>query len=171
MFLTISGARMWTFYHFKADSPGDSLEKIMDHSITPIYAVPEHAVIPSAGKLNVLAAFNGCLPSARALHWLPQLMYPGRTTEVTVLMSDPDEKTSRYYLDQAEAYLNAHPIEKVNKAWTTQKIVEATKTQYFDSADIIVLGPHCKKRIADFMLGSLANSLIDEAKKPLIIVQ
>jgi nucleotide-binding universal stress UspA family protein len=171
MFYDFMIVGMRTYYNYRGDSPGDSLEEIMDHSITPIYAVPEHAGISKAGKLHVLAAFNGCLPSARALHWLPQLVYPGRNTEVTVLMSDPDEKTSRYYLDQAEAYLKAHSMERVNKEWTNQNIAEAIKTNYLDWGDLIVLGAHCKKRISDFMLGSLTKSLIDDAKKPLIIVQ
>jgi nucleotide-binding universal stress UspA family protein len=159
-----------TYYHFRADSPGDSLENIMDHSVTPIYAVPEHATVPSAGKTKVLTAFNGCLPSARALHRLTQLAFPP-TTEVTVLMSDPDKETSRYYLDQAEAYLNAHSIEKVNKEWTSRNIIEAVKDGYLDWPDVIVLGAHCKRRMVDFMLGSLTKYLIEEAKKPLVIGQ
>ncbi|MFW6147638.1 MAG: universal stress protein [Thermodesulfobacteriota bacterium] len=157
-----------TYYHFKADSPGDSLEHIMDHATTPLYAVPEHASIPDDGKIKVLTAFNGCLPSARALHWLARMAFP-ETTEVTVLMSDPDKEISRYYLDQAEAYLNAHSMTKVNKEWTTQSIIDAVNAQYLDWADMVVLGAHCKKRMMDFMLGSLAKHLIDEAKKPLII--
>lgn len=170
MFYDLVMIGMRTYYHFGADSPGDSLEKIIDYSITPIYALPEHVSFPGNDKIRVLMAFNGSLPSARALHRLAQIAFP-ETTEVTVLMSDPDRETSRYYLDQAEAYLNAYSTTKVTKEWTARNIIEAVKAQYLDWPDVIVLGAHCKKTIVEFMIGSLTKYLIDEGKKPLIIGQ
>lgn len=160
-----------TYFDFKAsDRPGDSLEKILDHSITPIYGVPEKFSIPSAEKIKILIAFNGSLPSARALQRLAQLAICD-TAEVTLLMSDPKREAAEYYLDQAEAYLNAHSIRDVKKEWTSKNIIQAMEEQYLDWATIVVVGAHSKKGLYDFMLGSLTKYLIKEAKKPVIIGQ
>lgn len=160
-----------TYFDFKAsDKPGDSLEKILDHSITPIYGVPEKFSIPTAEKIRVLIAFDGSLPSARALQRFAQLAVPD-TTEVTLLMSDPKREAAGYYLDQAEAYLNTHSIHDVKKEWTSQNIIKAMEEQYLDWATIVVVGAHSKKGLYDFMVGSLTRYLIKVAKKPMIIGQ
>ena len=160
-----------TYFHFRAvDKPGDSLEKILDHSITPIYGVPEKFSMPTAEKIKVLIAFNGSLPSARAMQRFAQLAVP-ETTEVTLLMSDPKRETADYYLAQAEAYLNSHFICNIKKEWTSKDIIQAMEEQYLDWATIIVVGAHSKKRLIDFNVGSLTRYLINDARKPIIIGQ
>ena len=162
---------LYTYFDFRAsDKPGDTLDKILDHSITPIYGVPEKFSMPTAEKIKVLIAFNGSLPSARALQRLAQLAVP-ETTEVTLLMSDPERETADYYLDQAEAYLNSHSIRNVSKEWISQDIIEAMKESYLDWATIVVVGAHSKRRLIDFTVGSLTKYLIKEARKPIIIGQ
>ncbi len=118
----------------------------------------------------MLIAFDGSLPSARALQRFAQLAVPD-TTEVTLLMSDPKREAAGYYLDQAEAYLNTHSIHDVKKEWTSQNIIKAMEEQYLDSATIVVVGAHSKKGLYDFMVGSLTKYLIKVAKKPMIIGQ
>jgi len=160
-----------TYYRFTArDKPGDSLEKILDHSITPICGVSEKFALPTAGKIKVLIGFNGSLPSARALQRLALLAVP-ELTEVTLLMSDPERETADYYIDQAEAYLYTHSIYDVKKEWTSKDIIQAMEEQYLDWATIVAVGAHSKRSLYDFMVGSLTKYLIREAKKPLLISQ
>lgn len=66
--LMILGLR--TYYHFETtDKAGDSLEKLLKESITPIIGVPQDFYIDVLGgeKIKVLIAFDGGLQSARAL--------------------------------------------------------------------------------------------------------
>jgi nucleotide-binding universal stress UspA family protein len=167
--LVIIGLR--TYFHFEtSDKPGDSLEKMMDHSITPIYGVPEKFSILSTEKIKVLISLNESLPAARALKRFVKLADPD-IMEFKLLMSHPEKETASYYMDQAEKYLNAYSIYNVEKVWTSQNIIQAMEEQYIDWATIIVLGAHSKKGLFDFMLGSLTKHLIKEAKKPLLIGQ
>ena len=162
-----------TYFHFETrDKPGDSLDEVLDHSITPIYGVPEKFSLPdiSRDKIKVLIAFDGSLPSARALQRFAQLAVPD-IMEVILLTSNPDQAEADYHLGQAEAYLNAHSIDNIKTVWTTQDIIEAMEEKYLDWASIVVVGVHSKKGLFDFMLGSLTRYLIEAAKKPVLIGQ
>jgi len=164
---------MRTYFSFATtDKPGDSLDKLLDHSITPIYAVPKSFSFPKIPpeKMKVLIAFDGSLPSARALQRFAQLAIPD-AMEVLILTSQEDKELADYYLDHAEAYLKAHSIYNIKKQWTAKSITEAVEEEYLDWADFIVVGPHSKKGLIDFMLGSLTKRLINLSKKPVLIGQ
>jgi len=159
-----------TYFHFEtSNNPGNSLDEIMDHTITPIYAVPERLNISKtkSEKIKALIPFDGSLPSARALHNFAHLGF-FEVMEVTLLNSNPEKDAARYYLDQAEAYLRSHSIENIKKEWTAKKIIDVVD-EYLDWANIVVVGAHSKKSLIDFMVGSLTKHLIKEAKKPLLI--
>ena len=162
-----------TFYQFEtSDSPGDSLEEILDHAITPVYGVPERFSLPVVPeeKIKVLIPFDGSLPSARALHRFAQLAVPD-AMEVVLLMSDPDREKADSYLDRAEAYLKAHAVSDVKKEWTSQEIIQAVDDHYLDWATMVVVGAHAKAGLFDFMVGSLTRYLIEKAEKPVLIGQ
>ncbi len=162
-----------TFYHFQADDrPGDSLTEIMNHSIAPVYGVPETFTVPDipAEKLKVLLAFDGSLPAARAMQRLAQLANAD-LMEVMILTSNENKETADYYLDNAEAYLRAYNFKNIQKTWITGNIIDAVKKEYLDWAHIVVVGAHSKQGIFDFMLGSLTKFLIKADKKPVIIGQ
>jgi nucleotide-binding universal stress UspA family protein len=166
--LVVIGMR--TYFHFETSGgPGDSLETILDHSVTPILAVPDH--FDGKSERKVLIAFDGSPPAARALHRFAQLAGALPLGEVTLLTSDEDAETANYYLDQAEAYLKAHGVNDIRKVWTPEEIVRAVREDYLDQADTVVVGAHSKRGLLDFMMGSLTKSLIEAAKKPVLVGQ
>ena len=164
---------MRTYFHFEtSDKPGDTLDKILDHSITPIYGIPERYSFPNIPKekVKVLIAFDGSLPAARALQRFAQLSLPD-LMEVMLLTSEQNKDVAEYHLEQATAYLNTHSIFEIKREWTSKEIIPAIEEKYLDWANVVVVGAHSKKGIIDFMLGSLTKYLIKVAKKPVLISQ
>ena len=164
---------MRTFFHFETqDTPGDSLEKILDETITPVYAVPEKFDLPRIPdeKIKVLIAFDGSLPSARALQRFAQLA-PVDIFEVKILISEEDEKKAKYYLNEAETYLKSHNVHDIQKEWIKDDILKKIDDKYLDWAHVIVVGAHSKRGLFTFMVGSLTKHLIKIAKKPILIGQ
>ena len=159
-----------TDFDFGVDpGSGRPLAKILDHSVTPILAVPD-TFRWREKTIKTLIAFNGSLPAARALQRFVQLA-GGGDYEIALLMSDKDEKTANFYLSRAEAYLHAHAIENVKTVWTPQDIIWSIESGYLDWADLVVVGAHSKKGLVDFIVGSVAKYLIRQAKKPLLLGQ
>lgn len=164
--LVIIGLR--TYFDFEiSNKPGKSLEKILDHSVTPVLAVPD-AFKWTEKVVKALIAFDGSLPAARALQRFAQLAR-NSDYEITLLMSDKEEKIATHYLDRAETYLRAHSIPNIKKEWISKNIIEAMEETYLDWADLVVAGAHSKKGIVDFAVGSLVKYLIKTAKKPILL--
>ncbi|MFQ5753391.1 MAG: universal stress protein, partial [bacterium] len=118
---------METYFHFETtDKPGDSLDKLLNHAITPIYGVPKTFALPNIPdeKINVLLAFDGSLPSARALQRFAQLALPD-LMNVMIVTAGEDKVAAEYYLEQAEAYLSTHSIFNIKKEWTSEDIIHA----------------------------------------------
>ncbi len=164
---------MRTFFQFETkDSPGNSLDEILDETITPIYAVPEKLIIPQIPqeKIKVLIAFDGSYPAARALQRFAQLA-PPQIFEVLVLTSHEEKEKAFYLLEQAETYLRCHQFQHIQKKWVTEHIIDAIKDTYLDWAHVVVVGVHSKKGMFNFMVGSLTKFLIKMARKPLLIAQ
>jgi nucleotide-binding universal stress UspA family protein len=164
---------MRTFFHFETqDSPGDSLEELLDETITPVYAVPDKLILPKIPqeKIRVLIAFDGSLAASRALQRFAQLA-PPPIFEVLLLTSDDKKEKAYYLMDQAESYLKCHNFQNIQKKWITEHIIDAISNTYLDWAHLVVLGAHSKKGMFDFMVGSLTKYLIKAAKKPVLIGQ
>jgi nucleotide-binding universal stress UspA family protein len=162
---------MRTFFHFESqDSPGNSLEELLDETITPVYAVPEKLILPQIPqeKIKVLIAFDGSLAASRALQRFAQLA-PPPIFEVLLLTSDEKKEKAFYLLEQAESYLRCHNFQNIEKKWVTEHIVDAIDSTYLDWAHVVVVGAHSKKGMFDFMVGSLTRYLIKAAKKPVLI--
>lgn len=167
--LVITGLK--TFYHFETkDKPGDSLEHILSHAVTPVLAVPQNYV--PAEKRNILIAFNGSLPAVRSLHSLAYFMNSTTfETEVTLLMSETEPQSAKFYMDGAEAFLKAHSFNNIKKELVDEDIIDVIKDKYLEKTDLVVLGVHSKRGLFDFMVGSLSNFLIKESNKPLLFGQ
>lgn len=167
--LVITGLQ--TFYHFETkDKSGDSLEHILSQTVTPVLAVPENYL--PVEKRNVLIAFNGSLPAVRSLHSLAYFMNSTTfETEITLLMSETDPQSAKFYMDGAEAYLKAHSFNNIIKEWTDEDIIDVIKDKYLEETDLVVLGVHSKRGMFDFMLGSLSKFLIRESNRPLLFGQ
>jgi len=135
---------MRTFFHFETqDTPGDSLEKVLDQTITPVYAVPEKIIMPDipSERIKVLIAFDGSLPSARALQRFGQLA-PMDVFEVKLLISETKEDKAHYYLDQAESYLRCHNINNIQKEWIKDEVIEAIDKKDKPPSDCDNKGEH-----------------------------
>lgn len=163
--MVIMGFR--TSYYFDENKNVEvSLEKILSHTFTPILAVPKDF----APVHKILVAFDGSLPSARAMQRFSHLA-SAKEGEITVLMSHPEQDTAFYYLNKAEDYLKAHGLLNVKKEWTNKNITTVIRDQYLDNVDMIITGTHSKGLLKDFFLGSLTRYLIKKAKKPVFMGQ
>ncbi len=164
---------MRTFFHFESQSgEGDSLEDLLDHSITPIYAVPKELNLPDFEKENVKVciAFDGSFPAGRALQRFAQLAMSD-FMEVTLVTSNVDTDLGNHLLDQAEAFLNAHGFENITKLCTQEPIIKTIDQNYLDTYHVFVVGAHSKHGLFDFMLGGLTRHLLKIGKRPVLIGQ
>jgi nucleotide-binding universal stress UspA family protein len=162
-----------THFHFETqDKPGDSLDELLDETITPVYGVPEKLDIPNIPeeKIKVLIPFDGSFPAARAMQRFAQLANPD-LFKITLVTSEETRVNANYYLDESEAFLNAHGFTNIRKEWTTESIISAIENKYLNWANLVVVGAHSKRGVFDFMVGSLTKYLIKEAKIPILIGQ
>jgi len=169
--LVITGLR--THFHFETEKDkqeGEPVDKILDHTVTPVLAVPPEfpATDIVADHSRILVAFDGSFPAARALQRFVQLGFSG-AAEVTLLMSDPDKEKADSLLSRAEAYLRAHAIGNVKRQWIATEIFEGIRDHGLDRATLVVVGAHTKKGLFDFKLGSLTQKLVREVEKPILI--
>ena len=168
--LVIMGLK--TFYTFEGtDTTGVPLTKYLDKSCTPVFGVTPNHKYPDAEsgqKLKALIPFNGSLQAVSALQRFAHLAIPDKT-EIKLVMADKDIEEARYYLDNAKTYLEAYGFNSIETDLTMLDIKEAVDKQYFDWADICVVGAHSKKFALEFMVGSLTNYLIDKDEKPVFI--
>jgi nucleotide-binding universal stress UspA family protein len=169
--MVITGLR--THFNFEtADKPGDSLNDLLDESITPIYGVPEHMEMPDipSEKIKVLIPFNGSLPAARALQRFAQSMIP-EMSQVRLIISEEDEEIAASLLSNAKEYLELHGFTDITTDWTTDDIIDTCKDSLLDWAHVIVVGAHSKRGLFNFMVGSLTEHVIKWNKIPVLIGQ
>lgn len=158
---------MRTYFHFEtSNKPGNSLEEILDHTITPILAVPE-----DFKKIeNVLIVCDSTPASARAMqrfsHFAENSGY-----NITLLMEHKEEEYAEFYLKRAKGYLGAYGITDIKTERVSHSVKNVIEEKYIDNVDLIVLGMHQHKSLKEFVVGSLPQYLINENKKPLFIVQ
>lgn len=160
-----------THFHFETEhTPGNSIERILSHAVTPVLAIPE-SFIPKE-KLNVLIAFDGSLSAIRAMQGFTRSFEASSfETDITLLMSGIEENIAKFNLDGARAYLSAHGFRSIKVEQTEQDIIGIMDEKYLQWADMIVLGVHSKKGLLDFMIGSLSRHLIETGSKPLLFGQ
>ncbi len=169
--LLVIGER--TYFHFStSDEPGDSFEDILDESVTPILAVPKN--IPDSvfgnGIVKTVIAFDGSMPSARALQRFAQFQMFDNY-EVKLVLSSDNPRKGRHYLDDAETYLMNHGFTKIEKIYTRQEIISFINENYIGWAELFVVGAHSRRSILDFMVGSLTKHLIKKGAHLLFIGQ
>ncbi len=164
--MVVTGLR--TFFSFESDDkPGNTLDKMLDHSITPILALPEEMSLPETPS-KIVIAHDGSIPSARAMHQFARSFLP-KDCEIILLNSSSDMEKGHKCLDCAEVYLRSHEFNNIKKEWSPQNINQIVDEKYYDSTDIFVIGLHAKKGILDFFIGSLSRHLIQKAEKALFI--
>lgn len=167
--LVVMGLR--TYYTFEtSDTPSGSLEDLLDHSVTPIWAVPAGSRLTDGDerKLQVLIIVDEGLPGARAIHRFADLDL-AEMVQATLLVSGPDEATARSRLDDVVDFLGAHGIRDVATEWTTRNLREMTGEAYFERAELVVLGAHPHRGLLGFLVESLPQKLIREERTTLLL--
>ncbi len=156
-----------TFFHFETQNgPGDSLEKILNHSITPILAVPK----TYKPIKNVLIAFDGSLPATRALRRFAHLAI-AKDFNIKLVMGDTNLDEGENTLNKAADYLREFDINKISIEWSPEKIIDIIESKHKEWADLFVTGMHSKNGIFDFLVGSLPKYLLKEVNAPIFIGQ
>ena len=140
------------------------LKKMLSYAVTPVLAVPDHFWPVK----NIIIAYDGSNSAARALQRFSHIAN-FRGHKIRLLMSSNNNKLAEDNIKRAKEYLMAYGAKNFISEWTKKDILKLTKSSYFDSADLIVLGIHSKKNIKNFFVGSVTVSLIEEAQKPLFI--
>jgi nucleotide-binding universal stress UspA family protein len=162
---------MRTHFHFEtSDKHGDSLEKVLDHSITPIYGIPRNIQLPElpSYKMKVLVLFDGSMAAGHALQRFAQLALPDQS-DVILLSSHEKQEVASGYLDKAELYLRRHSFRSIQKEWTAEDIIRVLETDYLGQIDLVVTGAHSKKGLFKFKLGSVPKHLVQLASTPILI--
>jgi nucleotide-binding universal stress UspA family protein len=160
-----------TYFHFETtDKEGDSLEKVLDHSITPIYGIPAKIQLPQrpGRKMKVLILFNGSMAAGHALQRFAQLALPEKS-DVILLCSHEERETASVYLDKAEAYLARHSFGRIQKEWTGEDLLPLLERDYLGRVDLVVVGSHSKRGLFKYKLGSVPKELVKLASTPLLI--
>ncbi|MFA8341819.1 MAG: universal stress protein [Rhodothermaceae bacterium] len=160
-----------TFFHFEtSDKPGDSLIKLLDNSVTPIYAVPQIYDMPSPDekKLKILLTISDFLPSARAIQRFVQVATPD-TVEVCLIAEVKDENSAEFNLNQAELYLQSHGFEVLKKEWTDRKLSDHIDEFYIGKVDILVIGNDVKKGLFSVSVNEVIKNMIKLNRVPLLI--
>jgi len=152
------------------DRPVKSIAAVLHSGVTPVYAVP--AIVPpsllQSKILHTVIAIDGSPLSGRALQHFAQLAVPD-LAQVRLVTSGTDMDQSAFFLREAEALLNAHGFTGVEKLGTQKDIERAMREDYYEWADLIVVGAHAKSEWLEAITGSLTRFLIEEARVALLI--
>lgn len=163
--MVVMGQRSDFDFDGESDPSRRYVQAVLDKGIAPVMILPKE--LPHRQPETVLVAFNGSLPSARALQRLPMLPWITQV-KVKVLMADTNEAEAAPLLAKAADYLKAHDVPEVETQWTALPISEALSGEQLEWADIVVAGAHARS-VLDFILGSVASHLIDQDKRAVLI--
>ena len=163
--LVVLGLR--SHFHFETSQlTGQILPELLSHCTTPILAIPEQVTLHT--PTNVLVAYNGSMPAIRTLRAYARV-WAHEDTSVKIITSNGEMDGVNQHLGEVVAYLRAHGVAEVETVWTPKKILDCLDSEYYDWANMIVLGAHSKRPLADFFTGSLSNTLIKRGDKALFI--
>lgn len=169
--LLVMGKR--TFFQFEAqDEEGDSFQRILNSSSTPVLAVPKQFDGSNfiQQDTKVLIAVDGTRNASRALHRFAYLMHDG-IAEVNLLISNESDEYCNSVLDKSEAYLKAQGFSNIIKHKTTENISDYVDKHFIGKIDLFVIGEHKRNTFSDFFLGSFSRFLIDKSKNLILIGQ
>jgi nucleotide-binding universal stress UspA family protein len=161
-----SGAGADGEYGTEDDEPGDSLERIMDQSLAPVFAVPLEW--KPDDEFSVLIAANGSPHSMRALRQFTRL-YGGSKARVTLMHCSDDGDGSTEMLTKSAAFLRAHGFDHVESKTESGDVRKVMDSGYCEPFDLIALGANGKSGVVEFFTGSLCKDLIERGDKPLLI--
>jgi nucleotide-binding universal stress UspA family protein len=162
--LVVMGLR--TYFHFETrKGPGESLDRVLDRTVTPVLAVPEKG--PEELR-RVLLTYDGSYGSARALRDCVDVIR-GADVELTLFAADRDESHAKELVRHAAAYLRAHEHRDFSIVTTTAPAIEYLKQEFLGRVDLIVAGIHARRFFKDAFVGSFTNELICDGRTALLL--
>lgn len=160
-------AGLETSFHFETRGDrGDSLHRLLDHTSTPVVAVPATGM----KKLErALVAFDGSTGSARALHDFMRLAAPF-DPEIVVVAAEKTTEQSDFLLGNAELLLHDHGFEKVSREAAPEPVGEAFERILSErGADLVVLGMRSRNVLRDFFIGNFTKTMIERGDASLFL--
>lgn len=155
-----------TSFHFETrGGRGDTLDKMLDNTATPILAVPPTGM----GSLQrVLVTFDGSFGSSRALRDFLIMAKPF-DPEITILTAELKPEKSEFLLENARNLLTSHGFSKVETVAREEPVEKAVDDAMLDGMDLVVAGIHSRHRIKDLFVGSFATKLIKRGNTALFL--
>jgi nucleotide-binding universal stress UspA family protein len=155
-----------TSFHFETrGGRGDTLDKLIDHTATPVLAVPQTG---AANPGKVMIAFDGSFGASRALRDFVAFATPF-DPEITVVSADLPAEKSAFLLSNAVALLKSHGFSRVHSRASEATVEETFTPEFVADTDLIVAGIHSRRPIRDMFTGSFTARLIREHNKPLFL--
>ena len=156
-----------TSFHFETrGAKGESLHRLLDHTSTPVLAVPATGM----KKLErAFIAFDGSPGSARALHDFMSLAAPF-APEIVLVAAEKEPEHADFLLGNAEILLRAHGFEKVSREAAPEPVGEAFERLLGNpGADLVVLGMQSRNALRDFFVGNFTRTMIERGDVSLFL--
>ena len=161
--LMVVGLR--TSFHFETRKSNESLDSLLERTITPILAVPATGLEKPE---YVIAAIDGSFGSARALQDFIRYAQP-YNPRIKVVVAGREKNESDFLRKNAKALLVAHGFEKIETEAIDCDIAEGVDKEIASGANLVVAGIHSKRVIKDLFVGSFTRGLIQRGDIPLFL--
>ena len=165
--LIVTGLR--NSFHFETRGTRiEPLDELLDHTATPVLAVPADGM-PKLER--VLIGFDGSLGSARALHDFISFAAPYQP-EIIIVTAENDQTRADFLTGNAELLLRDHGFENVQRHIGKEPVADVFDQLLVPGmphVDLIVLGIHSGSLIKDFFVGSFTKRMIKRGDIPLFL--
>ncbi len=155
-----------TSFHFETrGGRGDTLDKMLDRTATPLLAVPPSG-LETVEKVTI--AFDGSFSASRALR---DFISFGRPYDPEILIATaalPDAEAD-FLLNNARALLSAHGYTNIATRAFDKSIDVAISGDVIDSSDLVVAGIHSRSKFKAFFVGSFTLELIERGDTALFL--
>jgi len=163
--LIVLGAKA-NFKFVTQEGACDTLKHVLRDAPRPTVVVPE-TYEPGA---NVLIAYDGSLQSANALASFGSLASPGMG-EVHVVTVHADARQAAHIADRARDYLSFRGINaKLHMPRESGSAAsQLTALAQEVGAGLLVMGAYGRSTLAEFFLGSVTKTLLEQSRIPLFL--
>ena len=154
---------------FEGEVASRSLHEVMRACPRPLVVVPSAAVIPGQGE--VLIAYDGSIPAARALHMFVATGLAALGPVRVVAIHAESKVEAAKIADRAAQYLDSHGIDcTVCPLQTAVSPADVLCEQSAArSTQLLVMGACGRSRLAEFFIGSVTTSLVERCPVPLFL--
>lgn len=166
MFYDLLVIGLETSFHFETrGGHGDTLDKMLEETVTPILAVPSDGLMDPR---SVLIAFDGSHASAGALHdFLP--FASAYDFDIMIVVAEKNEAEGGFLAKSAATLLETHGQRAGNLLVSEEPIEEVVTDELIEKTDLIVAGIHSKRFIKDHFVGSFTEKLIHDGTTALFL--